>query len=393
MIIIGNRGWKILVVCNCAVNLVGYNSKNTRKPNCPIVCAACVAKQADGSKVLVVAFEGVMNKGSSTSLISEFQVCEAGNIIDSVSKRHTGVDGNPGTQCMKLKGDNDDLVTIAFITRSGLMNFEHWEPNEDELHDLPCVYLSERAPCNPPKYYDDHDTIPPMLSPEDIAVMATTTGEVPSSELPSDPTAGESNDPAPLSEEPDLLFFDAIQPEEPELPFIDASAGEDEYYYDPSDLIAPAARHGRAFHLTIDYDAYLREQVVDDFLDDLPMSELTGYHDKMDTCAYTIHAAATLQQAEKVQPYLGYRPLEIICRTLENTTQLTSQLVCTPMCRHVKSLYPFLNQKRLYETISTDTFFSSVRDISGATCAQVFYGLSSHFINIYGMHTESDGPN
>ena len=255
-IIIGNHGWKILVVCNCAVNLVGYDSKSTRKPNCPIVCAACVAKQADGSKVLVVAFEGVLNKGSSTSLISEFQVREAGNIIDSVSKRHTGVDGNPGTQCMKLKGDDDDMVTIPFITRSGLMTFEHWEPTDDELHDLPRVYLSEKAPWNPSKYYDDHDTIPPMLSPEDIAVMATTTGEVPLSEPSSDPTAGESNDPAPLSEEPDLLFFDAIQPEEPELPFIDASAGEDEYYYDPSDLITPAACHSRAFHLTIDYDAF-----------------------------------------------------------------------------------------------------------------------------------------
>jgi hypothetical protein len=38
-----------------------------------------------------------------------------------------------------------------------------------------------------------------------------------------------------------------------------------------------------------------------------------------------------------------------------------------------------------------DAFFSSVRDISGATCAQVFYGLKSHFMNVYPLRTESDG--
>ena len=34
----------------------------------------------------------------------------------------------------------------------------------------------------------------------------------------------------------------------------------------------------------------------------------------------------------------------------------------------------------------------STKDISGATCAQVFYGLVSHYINVYGMKSESEGP-
>jgi len=38
--------------------------------------------------------------------------------------------------------------------------------------------------------------------------------------------------------------------------------------------------------------------------------------------------------------------------------------------------------------IATDTMFSSVQDISGRTCAQVYWGLSSHFINVYGMRTQ-----
>ena len=37
--------------------------------------------------------------------------------------------------------------------------------------------------------------------------------------------------------------------------------------------------------------------------------------------------------------------------------------------------------------------FLSIHDISGATCAQVFYGLSSHYINVYGLRTESDNVN
>jgi hypothetical protein len=52
-------------------------------------------------------------------------------------------------------------------------------------------------------------------------------------------------------------------------------------------------------------------------------------------------------------------------------------------------LFPFLNRKRINETVATVTLFSSV---SGATCAQVFYGLTSHFINVYALKTEANAP-
>ena len=63
-----------------------------------------------------------------------------------------------------------------------------------------------------------------------------------------------------------------------------------------------------------------------------------------------------------------------------------------PLCCHVKSLFPFLNRPRLDETVAIDTMFANVRDVSGAICAQVFYGLQSHMINVYGMTKESEGP-
>jgi hypothetical protein len=96
--------------------------------------------------------------------------------------------------------------------------------------------------------------------------------------------------------------------------------------------------------------------------------------------------------AQRWRPYLAYRPIEVVRRTLEQKTQMAKLSSSIPMRRHVRSLFPFLNRKRIYETIATDTIFSSVRDVSGATCAQVFYGITSHFINVYALKTEADGP-
>jgi hypothetical protein len=62
------------------------------------------------------------------------------------------------------------------------------------------------------------------------------------------------------------------------------------------------------------------------------------------------------------------------------------------MRRHFESLFPFLNRKRIDETVATDTFFASTDDVSGGKCVQIFYGSISHFMNIYSLRTEADGP-
>jgi hypothetical protein len=41
---------------------------------------------------------------------------------------------------------------------------------------------------------------------------------------------------------------------------------------------------------------------------------------------------------------------------------------------------------------STDTIFSSVRAVGGARCAHVFYGLTSHHMDVYGMDSKSRFP-
>ena len=35
-------------------------------------------------------------------------------------------------------------------------------------------------------------------------------------------------------------------------------------------------------------------------------------------------------------------------------------------------------------------FFASCKSLDGSHCAQVYYGMTSHMLNIYGMHQESN---
>jgi hypothetical protein len=78
---------------------------------------------------------------------------------------------------------------------------------------------------------------------------------------------------------------------------------------------------------------------------------------------------ATIQDTKRLQPYLAYKPIEVIRKTLERTTQLARLQQSGNLRRHVKSRFPGLNRKRIHETIATDTAFSSKKDISGANCS------------------------
>ena len=171
---------------------------------------------------------------------------------------------------------------------------------------------------------------------------------------------------------------------------IDDTAGE--AFFSPSDNFGARSRLGRTFHLSLEGD-FTRVPDVDGFLEEMDWKELLGYNEPIDTAAYAVKSVrASMEDAVKLQPYLGWRPLEVVQRTLENTTQLAHQLISTPMKDHIMGLYKFLNRPRLDEVVATNTFFSSARNVTGATCAQVFYGLSSHFVNVYGMASEQNRP-
>ena len=92
------------------------------------------------------------------------------------------------------------------------------------------------------------------------------------------------------------------------------------------------------------------------------------------------------------QPFLGWKPLEVIKKTFAATTQWAAVSFSPPLKRHYKSRFPALNKPRLREMFCTDTWFGSTPAMGGFTCAQLYYGVKSKFIALYPMTTESQGP-
>jgi len=79
---------------------------------------------------------------------------------------------------------------------------------------------------------------------------------------------------------------------------------------------------GQAFHLSTTLNNFIRMAEVDRFLKDIDNEELLGFYKPFDMLAFSMQARATIPEAEKLQPFLAWHPLEVIRCTLENTTQL-----------------------------------------------------------------------
>lgn len=91
-----------------------------------------------------------------------------------------------------------------------------------------------------------------------------------------------------------------------------------------------------------------------------------------------------------MQSKFGFLPLRILEHTVRETTQSAKGVIRYPMRRHIKSRAPYLNRACLHEVVSNDTMFANCKALGGFTCAQVFYGLTSHDINTYGLKSGSD---
>ena len=71
---------------------------------------------------------------------------------------------------------------------------------------------------------------------------------------------------------------------------------------------------------------------------------------------------------------LGWKPVDVIKKTLENTTQYAENMVRLPMRMHFKFRYPALNVKRLRETFATNTFFQVKRPLVGILVHSYMWG-------------------
>ena len=94
---------------------------------------------------------------------------------------------------------------------------------------------------------------------------------------------------------------------------------------------------------------------------------------------------------EELQPALAWKPLEVIKRTLDATTQWATQKYQFPMKNHYQSRFPWDNRHRLLEEVGMDTYFMSSLGIGGYNCCQLFLGFMSQMINLYPMPSKEHG--
>ncbi len=92
---------------------------------------------------------------------------------------------------------------------------------------------------------------------------------------------------------------------------------------------------------------------------------------------------------EELRPCLGWKPEQVVRKTIDATTQYASNNLHLPMCQHFKARNRSLFVCCIRETVATDTFFSSDKGLNGETGAQLYVGKKSHLTEVFGMTTES----
>ena len=94
----------------------------------------------------------------------------------------------------------------------------------------------------------------------------------------------------------------------------------------------------------------------------------------------------------KISPFLGFQPAKVIRKTLQQITQLVCMIIHSPLCKHLRPRFPFLNVQCLNEGISTNCLYANCCDIShGYTTAHVFYGMMSNCIDVFGHRKVEEG--
>ena len=94
----------------------------------------------------------------------------------------------------------------------------------------------------------------------------------------------------------------------------------------------------------------------------------------------------------KCNSYFSYPGEKIMKQTLKHTTRMGKISSRIPFQLHHKSRNPLLQRTRLLEGHATDTIFSATASFEGYNAAQPFVGVKSKYRKIYGMKSESGGP-
>ena len=163
-------------------------------------------------------------------------------------------------------------------------------------------------------------------------------------------------------------------------------------------------KRSQVFHISIDHNIigkhekgtknqvkFIQQNTVDEILNDMAYDQLIGRHHSFDAFAFAVTTVERFQKLEELQPKLNFKPIEVIQRTLQATTQWAVSLNHFPLKDHHVSRFPWANRSRLQEDVSMDTAFSAVTGFDGSNCAQVFFGLLSRCLNPYFMPSHKKG--
>ena len=78
---------------------------------------------------------------------------------------------------------------------------------------------------------------------------------------------------------------------------------------------------------------------------------------------------------------------------MDHTTQLAKTDIKYPLQSHFKARNHFSNAHRLNEVVSTDPIFANCSSQDNKFIgAQIFYGLKSHCIDVYGFWSKGEFP-
>ena len=150
--VLGNI-WHILQVdAFRTASLLGLYQFEHRK-RLPIVSGIAAIDLPQGS-IIVQSNESIYDKNLNHTIMSEFQMGEVGNIVDSRAKRHGG------SQSIKIVQGAGDDVTIPLTLSAALMYFKIRAPTEDEIQAVsdgdivPFQLTSGDKPWRPKEYTD-----------------------------------------------------------------------------------------------------------------------------------------------------------------------------------------------------------------------------------------------
>ena len=110
---------------------------------------------------------------------------------------------------------------------------------------------------------------------------------------------------------------------------------------------------------------FTTQSKVDAIFSNLDWDELVGKHEPFDTMCFAVSTIQKFQRFEELQSALAWKPLEVIRKTLQATTQWATPSYQFPMKKHRESRSPWGNRTRLMETVGMDTYFMATTGLGG----------------------------